>query len=243
MSKFTLKKQSKRVEKSTKNDQKSRNFEIFVKISENFPRKSPQICTCRKCCGQNHTWRTGVFSEKFPGNLREISGHFWKFPEIFFCQGGPVPEIAPRDFSSFFSKFTLNHLDFWPFFKTRLDDHFFDKFTLNAEGSPEGHFGGFSGGVPGPPGKIRDFGHFSCVSFDFHFHKTKKIDKFDNFSIWPAWGGRGRVVSSNLFPCTHMRLFLKTKKIQFLRNFCVHEYIYVIPLFFFIFWPFWRFST
>lgn len=192
---------------------------------------------------ESHLTHGGIFgkiSGKSPGKFPDNFGNFRKFRD----RGGPpCPEIAPRDFTPFFSKFTLNHLDFWPFFKTRLDDHFFDKFTLNAEGSPEGHFGGFSGGVPGPPGKIRDFGHFSCVSFDFHFHKTKKIDKFDNFSIWPAWGGRGRVVSSNLFPCTHMRLFLKTKKIQFLRNFCVHEYIYVIPRFFFIFGHFRGIST
>ncbi len=123
---------------------------------------------------ESHLTDGGIFgkiSGKSPGNFRtflEISGNF-------FCQGGgPVPEIAPRDFTSFFSKFTLNHLDFWPFFKIRLNAHFFDKFTLNAEGSPEGHCGGFSGGGPGPPRENPGFWTFLMRFLRFSFSQNEK---------------------------------------------------------------------
>ena len=140
---------------------------------------------------ESHLTAGGIFgkiSGKSPGkfpDILEISGNF------FLSGGGPVPEIAPRDVTPFFSKFTLNHLDFWPFFKIRLNAHFFDKFTLNAEGAPEGHFGGFSGGgpphFPGPP----HFGHFPCVSFDFQKIKKKKLTNSSISLYGPPGGGGG----------------------------------------------------
>ena len=123
---------------------------------------------------ESHLTHGGIFgkiSGKSPGKFPDNFGNFRKFRDRGVP---PCPEIAPRDFTPFFSKFTLNDLDFWPFFKTRLDDHFFDKFTLNAEGSPEGHFGGFSGGGSGPPRENPGFWTFLMRFLRFSFSQNEK---------------------------------------------------------------------
>ena len=56
-------------------------------------------------------------------------------------------------------------------------------------------------------------------------------------------GGEGARSFKQFIYLTHLRLFLKTKKTTFLQKNRVHEYIYVIPLFFTLFDPFQGIGT
>ena len=87
-------------------------FEFLSKFPKIFPENPPKFALVENIADRITLDGRGYFRQ----NFREISGKFpdifGNFRKFFFVRGGPVPEIAPRDFSSFFSKFTLNHLDF-----------------------------------------------------------------------------------------------------------------------------------
>ena len=87
-------------------------FEFLSKFPKIFPENPPKFTLVENIADRITLNARGYFRENFRKISGKISGHFGNFRKFLVRGVPPCPEIAPRDFTPFFSKFTLNHLDF-----------------------------------------------------------------------------------------------------------------------------------